>query len=409
MNSTDAVSNSRYASGQSLEISQIEQELQRLWKDAGETSAKSGGGAVVRACSMSLIAACSNDVQFEHVANTVEQAAMRQPCRAILVRVDLDQRERELEANVSTICSLGGPQQKRVCHEQIQLFSSAGAMNSVASTVLALLVPDVPAYLWAPCEKLINTQMIEELAGHADALLLDSHRFSEPFRALDRASIVARNHRANRAIESAGASLDAGHGFGILDLEWVRLRPWFAATAAAFENPEAQKIITDIYSLKIEYTSRTMQESGAAHRTAAPHRELITPALYAGWFASRLGWAREGRNARFTPVSADLKLEKYGARHISLVPRFDHDRSGSILNIEITSKAGRVVIDRPAGAELGTIQFNHFKNASGALSQITARFVHFNDTDILSQALIAAPRDIAFEDALPVALSFAPK
>lgn len=406
MRTMDTVSNARYASGQSLEISQIEHELQRLWKDAGESSTKTGGGPVVRACSMSLIAACSNDVQFDHVAQTVEQAAMRQPCRAILVKVDLDQRERQLDANVSTVCSLGGPQQKRVCHEQIQLLSSAGAMDSVSSTVLALLVPDVPAYLWAPCERLISSQMVEELAGHADALLLDSHRFSEPFRALERASVIARNHRANRAIESAGESLDAGHGFGVLDLEWVRLQSWFSATAAAFENSEVQKIIKDIYSLRVEYTSRNMQESSP--RPPA-HRELITPALYAGWFATRLGWSRDGRAARFTPVSADLKLEKYGARHISLVPRVDNDRPGSILNIEITSTSGRVVIERPAGTELGTIRFDHLRDATSELPQMTARFIHFNDTEILSRALISAPRDIAFESALPVALSFAPK
>jgi glucose-6-phosphate dehydrogenase assembly protein OpcA len=405
MNTAEPATGDRYHSGSSLEIVQIERELQKLWKDAGETSSKSGGGPVVRACSMTLVAPCSNDLQFDHVAQTVEQVSVRQASRAILVRVDLDRPDRQLDAHVSMVCSAGGPQQKRLCHEQIQLFSTAGSMDGVAPTVLSLLVPDVPAYMWAPCEKLLATQMIEDLAGHADALILDSHRFSEPFKALENATRIAQNHRANRAIENAAQSLDAGHGFGILDLDWKRLDVWFDAVSTAFEPLRARNLVKDLVSVKITYTSKS-SASGESTRRGGTSRELITPALLAGWLASRLGWSAEGRVARTTPVSSDLRLEKSGARNISLVPRFENDRPGSILEVALTATMGTITIRRMPGAEMGSIHYDHFKPASNAPPQISARLQSMNDTEALWRALSMAPRDLAFERALPVAMAF---
>lgn len=392
-------SSARYGSGAALEITQIERELQRLWKDAAESSTKSGGGPVVRACSMTLVAPCTNDIQFDHVAQVVEQAAFRQPCRAILVKVDLDNKNAEMDASVSTVCALGGPQQKRVCHEQIQLFASAGSLTTVAPSVLALLVPDVPAYIWTPCEKLLATPIVQELASSADALLLDSHRFTDPFRALDRAQSVARDHRANRAIEGSRAPADAGSGFGVLDLEWIRLQTFFDATAAAFERPAARAIVNDIQSLRIEYTVHA-----AADKTLQL-REWITPALFAGWFASRLGWEMEGHHAKITGGALEMRFERNGARRISLVPRKNNDRSGAILSIEIASTTRRIKIERPAGEEMGNISITDGARPPEATTQI--RFVFFDDVEALSRALARAPRDLAFEAAIPIAASFA--
>lgn len=405
----DSPASARYGTGSALEIVQIERELQRLWKDAAESSTKSGGGPVVRACSMTLVAPCSNDLQFDHVAQVVEQTAFRQPCRAILVKVDLENDNSELEASVSTVCALGGPQQKRVCHEQIQFFASAGALANVSPAILGLLVPDVPAWLWTPCEKLLVTPMVEELSNSCDAILLDSHRFSEPFHALDRAISIARDHRANRALEFAGTTSTAGTGFGVVDLEWVRLQIYFDATASAFENPAARPILNDIQSLRIEYASHGPGSGEESHTVNLTNpRARITPALYAAWFASRLGWEMDGSHARDVGATTEMRFASRGAtRRVTLVPRQDNERAGALLGIEIASTAGRVRIERHAGEEIGNIIIEPSRGRVGAKLQY--RFVQFDDTEALSRALMRAPRDIAYEKVIPVAMAFSPR
>lgn len=405
--STEAeiTSSSRYSSGQALEVTQIERELQRLWKDAGESSTKSGGGPVVRACSMTLVAACSNDIQFDHVAKVMEQTAFKQPCRAILARVDMEQQSAAIDASVSTVCSLGAPGQRRVCHEQIQMFATAGSLISLAPSVLSLLVPDVPAYLWAPCEKLLGTELLSELSSHADALLLDSHRFSDPFRALERAVAIARDHRANRALRRAGLSRDAGHGFGVLDLEWIRLQAWFDATAAAFDLPGAGNVIQDIRSLRIEYIAKHPAGALPGSSVAFLPRETVTPALYAGWFASRLGWGADSERPRSNGSEIEYLMDSGGDRIITIAPSYVHDRPGSIIRVEITHGTGRIVLEKNPGVEEGRIAVES-RGFAAAPKTLTYRFSTIDDTEALSRALSRAPRDPRFEKAIPTALAF---
>ena len=371
-----AVALDRFGSGATLEVGAIEKELALLWKDAGESSTREGGGPVSRACSMTLVAPCSNDAQFAHVSSIVDRVAARHPCRAILVKIDLESKETRLEAQVSAVCSAGGAQ-KKVCHEQIVLLASGKGLDAVASSALPLLIPDLPAYLWAPCERLLKLDLIPQLARYADAVLVDTHVFSEPFKSLARAFAIAQNHPVNRSLEGSTRGREGARGFGVHDLEWARLRPWFDALCGAFDCAEVAAGAGDVRSLRVAY---------ASPEPARP-RDALAPALFAGWFASRLDWPADG-----------------GAmQRVALEPRAETLRPGSLIEVEVVRDGGRVVVQRVSDAG-ATVRIE----SSGAAAPSRAcRLAIPGDEDALLAALAVAPRDESFERAVPRALALA--
>jgi len=377
-----------------IEVGAIERALAQLWKDSAEASTKANQGPVTRACSMTLVAPCSNAEQFEHVKSVVERFGSRQPGRAILVFVDPASEEPRIDAQVSAICSLGAPGQSRVCHEHIEIFASGPSVAAAAPAVRALLVPDVFAFLWVPCEKLLSHPLIQDLAHDADALLLDSHRFSDPLSALARADAIAREHPETRAREEQD-DLEAVGGFGVHDLEWVRLRPWFEAIASAFDAPAARKIVSEIQSLRVEFVERPTQDPQV-------RRGVATAALLGGWFASHLGWRLEGAAKRSPSGQRELRLERQGARFVTLAGRDAADHAGAILAVEGRAASGRIRLERAAGSEMATIRVE----AGGGASERQVTILAEDDLEALTRAIARAPRDHGFEKALPYALAF---
>lgn len=395
----------RYGKETPIDVAQIERELHALWKGAAEESASSGSGPVVRACSMNLVAPCTNDVQFQHVAAVLETVALRFPCRAILVKIDLDEREPRLEARASTLCSLGGHGERRVCHEQIQVHASIASSRVVVPTVLGLLVPDVPAYVWSPCEKLLSMEIVRELAYSADALILDSHRFSDPFGALRTALTIAGDHPDNRARAGSSRPADVGPGFGILDLEWYRQGPWRAAIAHAFDGGAARALAGEIDRVRIEFA----RDASAPTRA----RDVSPAALLGGWIASRLRWSRAQAVPRRDGGSRELAFDSGGPRTLTLTPRNASGRPGALLRVECSSPHGAVRLRREPGADWCVIAVeSHSVKSDDAAERVppgretTARVSAGSDDLALLLALTTVPRDLEFEGALEAALAF---
>jgi glucose-6-phosphate dehydrogenase assembly protein OpcA len=352
---------------------------------------------------MTLVAPCSNDAQFEHVSKVMESVALRFPCRAILARIELGASTPKIEARASTVCSIGGPAQKRVCHEQIQVLANEGSAGAVVPTVLSLLVPDVPAYVWAPCERLLSTDLVRGLANYADAVILDSHRFSEPFVALTRARGIALDHPDNRARAESAHTSDAGPGFGILDLEWTRLQTWTAAIARAFDRPDARELLPELDRVKIELAVKDPK--------AVSKRERVTAAMLAGWIASHLGWTPASVKATRRGNAFEVPCKPEGSRSITLTPRSAADRPGSLLRVEVSSPKGTLRVRRETEAEWCTISLETGGIVKDAPPEpcgheATARVCPIDDAEALFETLTIAPRDLPFERALPIALLF---
>ncbi|HKE01633.1 MAG TPA: glucose-6-phosphate dehydrogenase assembly protein OpcA [Planctomycetota bacterium] len=351
----------RYGSGKQLDLVAIERELQQLWKSAAEASAREGGGPVTRACSMTLVAACSNDMQLQHVTRVVESVAASNPGRAILVRVDLEDAEPRLDAEVSAMCSTSGRAgQPRVCHEQVRLHASGSRIDAVASALVALLVPDVPAYVWAPCEKLLARPLVAAMAQDADALVLDSRRLSDPWTALGRAWELTLEHRGHPL-----------RRFGLHDLAWASLRPWFDAVARTLTagGPETDERVRTIERIRV----------GHVGRDGAP-RESVSALLLAAWIASRLGWSSLGGR-------------------VDLVPTAGQDRPGSVTWLECVAPSGSVRLERDAKADRIHCGVGVTERASG--------FRSIDDAEALGATIASAPFDSVFETALPLALELA--
>ena len=189
----------------------------------------------------------------------------------------------------------------------------------------------------------------------------------------------------------------------MLDLEWIRLQRWFDATAAAFDHEDARKLVSGPWTLRIEYVVR----AGDGVRSA---RELITPALYAGWFASRAGWTHTGQAARVAGDSLDLRLGKQGQKRVTVVPKVGNDRPGSLLELEIGGTLGRVRLRREPGSDFcaTTVELNRAPQTNDRPER-ASRVAAGGDVEVLAQALATAPRDLPFDRAVPVALAFEPR
>ncbi len=393
---------SRYQAEGTFDIGAVEQQLQLLWKDAAEESTRSGEGAVTRACSMTLVAPCSNDEQFDHVRAVVENASLRHPGRAILGRIDVHGTESRLEAQVSAVCTMGGADQKRVCHEQVILSASGDGLRVVAPAFVSLLVPDVPAYLWVPCEKLLAHELVTQVAIAADALLVDARRFSDPFGGLALCARIARDHRATRAAEEG----HGGSGFGIHDLEWIRMAPWFDAVACAFDGADARRLAQGIQTLRIDYAAPASPDADRRARSQGG-REILSAAYLAGWFASRLGWRLSGKRPESKASRTEMELASTdGVRRITLVARSENDAPGTLLEVEAASSGGRVRLERDAGAD----RIRARVGIGGTSPPIRdLRVPRLEDGLALSAALVRVPRDAGYEAALPISLALAPR
>jgi len=115
-----------------------------------------------------------------------------------------------------------------------------------------LVVTDLPTLLWSPHG---HHEIVAELLGLAQAVLLDS--VDEPL--------------ASQALDRAGALSEQAY---VVDLAWLRSTPWRERLAASFDPPWLRRELRAITAVTIR------------HHPAS----TVAAMLFAGWLASRLDW-----------------------------------------------------------------------------------------------------------------------
>ncbi len=213
-----------------MELSGVERALAEL----------RGGDSLgsVRATTLNLVITCSSDEDAEATERVLEGIGGSRPLRAIVINPTGG----TPKARVSSACWTGGGQQ--VCTERITIH---GARAALPSAVLALLVADLPVFLWWQGQIPDPTDpVLEELVETATRVIVDS----------DQAGIAAV-----RSIESMTA--------GLADLAWVRTNPWREAIAAMFDAPRQRRALDHLVGLEV---------TGPVNQAG----------LLAGWLRSRL-------------------------------------------------------------------------------------------------------------------------
>ena len=182
--------------------------------------------------------------------------ALRNPCR-IVALCPMAGEDVGVKVQVSAYC----PLQKQasntlICCEYITLKGTAAALERVGGLVSALLIGDLPKFLWWKATPDPSIELFKRLASACNSVIFDSSNFTET-----EANLVKLQE-----LLKAGTPL--------ADLNWRRLSAWQELTAEAFDAPERRLALREVDRVTVDY------EKGN------PAQAL----MYLGWLASRLNW-----------------------------------------------------------------------------------------------------------------------
>lgn len=262
-----------------VSLTAIRGELSALWH-----SEELSSQAVIRARSHNLVV--YTDTTRHNVENLVEhiiQVNAHRPGRVILVQYNPDVEEK-LDAWVTVYCQPRGGHQ--VCSEMVVMEVGRSLRSEIHSTVISLLVPDLPVYLWWMQLPDSEDHLYHSLSAEASRLIVDSDFFRD----------VAADLPALAALE----------GMPLGDLAWSRLTPWRRHLARFWDMPSLRGALNAMKRLNIQYT------------LAQPHMDSNRALLLAGWLAKRLGWQLEKAQADGEGSFHAAYLHEVGAVDVSI-------------------------------------------------------------------------------------------
>jgi len=167
-----------------------------------------------------------------------------------------------------------------LCRERVDLEVGPRHLSRLDSVVRPLLVRDIGTLLWSPDH---HADADDALAGLADSVLLDSSDAPELGAALARAA-------------------ELGERLEVVDLAWLRAKPWRERIAATFDPPAWRTSLGQLASVSVRH-----------HPGSAASGLLLL-----GWLAARLGWESSalevspearGGSARSGSGDVELRLE----------------------------------------------------------------------------------------------------
>jgi glucose-6-phosphate dehydrogenase assembly protein OpcA len=287
-----------------IDLAGLEKRLAAMWREAAGAD-DAGQSGVTRVCVSNLIVQVPADSDRDALRELLDSVAEQTPSRVILLCARREA-EDKLEAFVSSRCRVALKGRRQVCGEQVTIEAGGARVETAASAVEPLLVPDIPAFLWWKDIPQADDKLFRRLVEMVDRVVIDSAAFDHPHADL--------RHVA-RLVETRSDVLR------ISDLNWGRLTAWRNLIAGFWDVPDYRAHLDAADSVVVEYAPAA--ESG---------EEVAAQALLvAGWLASRLGWrlvngsAREGKSHHFNFAS--------GTRTISLELRATDGRAGCLRRV----------------------------------------------------------------------------
>lgn len=205
-----------------------------------------------------------------------ETIAAQNPCRIITLCPTLGD-DTGVTAQVSAYCPIQKKNEEGlVCCEYITLRGTKSALERVGNTVISLMIPDLPKFIWWKATPNPEQELFKQLSSCSNCVIVDSSYFSDPESEL---------LKMQELIEQETY---------IADLNWHRLSPWQELAAAAFDPPERRASLIEIDNITIDY------EKGNAAQAL----------MFLGWFASRLDWK---------PISFVENGGDYDLKHIKFI------------------------------------------------------------------------------------------
>lgn len=202
--------------------------------------------------------------------------AAANPCRIIALFPTTGE-DQGVTAQVSAYCPINkNSNNTLVCCEYVTIKGTHEALERNGGVVSALMISDLPKFLWWKATPDINNDLFKRLATISSSVILDSSSFHNP-----EADLL----RVFNLFEQ---------GFPVADLNWRRIAAWQELAAEAFDPPERRAAVKEIDRVTIDY------EKGN------PNQAL----MYLGWLASRLQWH---------PVSCTEESGDYDIKRINFL------------------------------------------------------------------------------------------
>ncbi|HEV2882312.1 MAG TPA: glucose-6-phosphate dehydrogenase assembly protein OpcA [Pyrinomonadaceae bacterium] len=272
---------------QGIDVGRLEKELAANWQNAGDAAESS----VTRVCVLNLIVYAAPGEDRAKMDELLDVVTEHAPGRTLVLIADRDSAEARLEAHVSTRCQIANKgAAKQVCGEQVTIEARGAAVDTAASAIEPLVVPDVPVFLWWKDIPHEEDKLFNRLVELSDRVVIDSLVFDRPHEDLKR---LAQIIGARRQYMLAS------------DLNWGRLTSWRNLIASFWDVPDYRPHLDALDEVLVEY-----DPPDVASGQIAAHALLLV-----GWLAAELKWqpagdfVREGNNSRWVLLSGERKIK----------------------------------------------------------------------------------------------------
>jgi glucose-6-phosphate dehydrogenase assembly protein OpcA len=368
------------ATAKGIDVGKIEKELAAMWKpasgDGGEgVNAESG---VTRACALNLLVYASAEDDRDRIDDMLDVVNEQHPGRTLVLLADRQTAEPRLEAYVSTRCRRLGGSGRQVCGEQVTIEAGGAAIETVASAITPLLVPDTPVFLWWKDIPHYEDRLFNRLTAMSDRVVIDSSCFDNPYEDLRRLHKIIKEHPQFMAAS---------------DLNWGRLTAWRTLLASFWDVADYRPYLDRIDAVSVEYDPPDVAPS-----EIAPKALLIV-----GWLGSRLGWSVVGSSGQESGATRfQLRARDRDVRVLMRPAARDSHGDGMLASLTLSAaEAGAEfhVALSPEGKRLETEAKIDGKQAVGRLLAYEQK----SEGQRLSRELSLLQRDSIYESALDCA------
>ncbi|HEX8000111.1 MAG TPA: glucose-6-phosphate dehydrogenase assembly protein OpcA [Pyrinomonadaceae bacterium] len=362
-----------------IDVGRIEKELAMMWQQASHEEGLDESG-VVRACALNLVVYTTVQDDRARIEEMLEEVNEQHPGRALVLVADREASAPSLEAYVSSRCRMLGASKRQVCGEQVTIEAGGPTVETAASAIIPLLVPDVPVFLWWKDIPHYEDKLFERMARMADRVLIDSAAFDHPHEDLLRLADIVRS---------------LGRDARISDLNWGRLTSWRTLLASFWDVAEYRAHLERIDGVRIEYDPPD----------AAPAEIAPKALLAAGWLASRLNWtleegsvSKEGDTTRYT-------FKDSQARPVIVEMCALHDEKGGdgmLASLVLTEETDRASFSVALSRDGNRLETKATIDGTHTVGRVLA-YEQKSEGQRLSRELSLLARDRIYEQTLMVA------
>jgi glucose-6-phosphate dehydrogenase assembly protein OpcA len=356
-----------------VDASKVEQELRHLWRQEAE---KSSAGPVLCSRTLNLIVYCRNFADVQRATVLLDPIISSHPCRALVVSPAAPESQEEIHTEVSASCVTSHAGNRYIGRELVSLAAKPSAHARLASIIRALLLPDLPVFLWWRDNRSLGSALFRQLSDLAGRIVVDSAGLEDL-----------------HADWPAVLALVQHPGSAVSDLAWSRLTAWRQLIAQLFDGPARASYLRQLRRIVVEFGD----ESG---NPKVPADAL----LLAAWLGRQLGF----KHPRPAPAEQGAELHarawelSSGDSRLRVELRHGKRPGSGVTAVFLTCSDGRAVfaISRSQdGKGLAT----RAELPGQAPMRRLVRTGDESPTRLVSSELEILGRDVLYEDVLRLA------